>query len=318
MRKNYSQGLDKLAPIRVHLMDRQITCITTSALIEAISKTCAEKGKITIANYNVHSFNLSMQLPWFYNFLQSAEITHCDGAGILKAINYMGLKLPTEYRVSYTALMPKLLEHCNQHHFSIFLLGSKPQYLELALEHLRKQYPNISLNGHHGYFSTDDSNQNKLVIQKINLAKPQILIVGMGMPIQENWIQKYRSRLNVNVIMPGGAVIDRLAGVVPECPAFISNLSLEWLYRLCREPKRLAARYLLGNPAFIFHVALAKFYASPLKIEYMQSVINSSQQAKDNTIDLSSTSKTVEKSECLVTVNTDNTHLVQNLVGVSS
>jgi N-acetylglucosaminyldiphosphoundecaprenol N-acetyl-beta-D-mannosaminyltransferase len=317
IKKHYPQKSESLATMSVHLIERRITCITASTLIEAISRACVERRKITVAHYNVHGFNLSMQIPWFYNFLQSADIVHCDGSGILKALSYMGLKLPTEYRVSYTALMPKLLEHCNQQHFSIFLLGSKPQYLELALERLRKQYPNSTFDGHHGYFSPDDPNQNELVIQQINLAKPHILIVGMGMPIQENWIQKHRSRLNVNVIMPGGAVIDRLAGVVSECPTFISNLSLEWLYRLCREPKRLAARYLLGNPAFIFHVALAKFYASPLKIEYMQPVIGSSQKAEDNTIKLSSTTSETQ-SECLANVHIDSMHLDRNFVGVSS
>jgi N-acetylglucosaminyldiphosphoundecaprenol N-acetyl-beta-D-mannosaminyltransferase len=63
--------------------------------------------------------------------------------------------------------------------------------------------------------------------------------------------------------MAGGAVIDRLAGVVPDCPELLSNLSLEWLYRLCREPRRLSLRYLLGNPAFVLQVALAKSLAGP-------------------------------------------------------
>jgi len=247
-----SYNLEGLPSLNVHMLARRITFMTVPAIVEAIHTACTEGKKITVANYNVHSFNLSMQLPWFYNFLQSAEIAHCDSVGILKALGYMGLNLPLQYRASYTILMPKLLEHCNQHGFSIFLLGSKPQYLEAALERLRRQYPNIGLAGHHGYFAMEDPDQNEAVIQQINQVKPHILVVGMGMPIQENWIRLHRSRLNVNVFMPGGAVIDRLAGVVSDCPAFVFNLGSEWLYRLSREPKRLAARYLLGNPAFYF------------------------------------------------------------------
>ncbi|HEY9614266.1 WecB/TagA/CpsF family glycosyltransferase [Allocoleopsis sp.] len=259
--------VEMLPSLNVHLLSRRITCMPVPAIVEAIHRACVQERKITVANYNVHSFNLSMLLPWFYNFLQSAEITHCDSTGILKALEFMGLKLPLDYRASYTALMPELLKHCNKQGFSIFLLGSKPEYLEAALDKLRSKYPNIRSDGHHGYFDIENLEQNEAVIQKINRANPNILIVGMGMPLQENWIRLHRSRLNVNVIMPGGAVIDRLAGIVSDCPAFLSQWGLEWLYRLCREPKRLAVRYLLGNPAFVLLLALAKFYASPLEVE---------------------------------------------------
>lgn len=277
-----SYQLDSLPNLNVYLLDRRITCMTVPQIVQAIHAACIERKKITVANYNVHSFNLSMQLPWFYNFLQSAEIAHCDSVGILKAIRYMGLNLPLDYRASYTLLMPRLLDYCNQEGFSVFLLGSKPQHLEAALANLKQEYPNIELAGHHGYFSRQDSLQNDVVIQQINQIKPHILIVGMGMPIQENWIRLNRHRLEANVVMPGGAVIDRLAGVVSDCPAFLSNIGLEWLYRLTREPKRLAARYLLGNPAFAFHIALGKFYASPLRVERMRLTNSSSQETKNN------------------------------------
>jgi N-acetylglucosaminyldiphosphoundecaprenol N-acetyl-beta-D-mannosaminyltransferase len=225
-----------------------------------------------------------MQLPWYYHFLQSAEITHCDSIGILKAIRWMGLNLPRNYRASYTLLMPKVLEKCNEHGFSVFLLGSKPENLEAALTRLSQQYPNINFFGHHGYFDKEDPKQNQAVIQQINQTKPHVLVVGMGMPIQEDWIQKHRNSLHINAIMLGGAIIDRLAGIVPDCPSFIADKGLEWLYRFCREPKRLAARYLLGNPAFVLHIALAKFYASPLRVQAIQ--------PNELTSNLSSTSST--------------------------
>jgi N-acetylglucosaminyldiphosphoundecaprenol N-acetyl-beta-D-mannosaminyltransferase len=260
--------LQELPSLNVYLLGRRITCMTLPTIIQAIHNACIEKRKITVANYNVHSFNLSMQLPWFYDFLQSAEVAHCDGFGILKGLQYMGLNLPIQYRVSYTILMPELLRHCHQQGFSIFLLGSKPQYLETALTRLRTEYPNIDLAGHHGYFDRENFHQNETVIHQINLMKPNILIVGMGMPIQENWILQHRSCLDVNAILTGGAVIDRLAGAVPNCPEFLANWGLEWLYRLCREPKRLAARYLLGNSAFLLHLSLAKSHKFPLYVEY--------------------------------------------------
>jgi N-acetylglucosaminyldiphosphoundecaprenol N-acetyl-beta-D-mannosaminyltransferase len=267
-------AVNKRPSFTVHLLERRISCMTIPSIVEVVQRACIEGKKITVAHYNIQSFNLSMQLPWYYEFLQSVEIANCDSVGILKAIAYMGLNLPLDYRASYTLLMPKILESCNQHRFSVFFLGGKPEYLQIALERLKLKYPNVCFAGHHGYFDKEEPEANQAVIEEINQAKPNILVVGMGMPIQESWIQKHSNSLQVNAIMLGGAIIDRMAGVVPDCPYFISNMGLEWLYRLCREPKRLAARYLLGNPAFALHIALAISNASKLRVELMQNIDN--------------------------------------------
>jgi N-acetylglucosaminyldiphosphoundecaprenol N-acetyl-beta-D-mannosaminyltransferase len=265
VKQTNSQEILEFPIINVSLLGRQVTFITVPDIVDTIDTACVNKKKIVIANYNVHSFNLSMQIPWFYSFLQNSEIAHCDSVGILKATEWMGLKLPLQYRASYTLLMPKLLEHCDRQRLSIFLLGATPEHSHAAIERLQAQYPNMAISGHHGYFDMQNPDRNNEVLKQISQAKPNILIVGMGMPMQENWIYKNRENIeNTNVIMSGGAAIDRLAGVVPDCPAFLSNIGLEWLYRLCREPKRLATRYLVGNLAFILHLILAKSYSPSL------------------------------------------------------
>ncbi|MEA5592807.1 WecB/TagA/CpsF family glycosyltransferase [Rivularia sp. UHCC 0363] len=253
--------------LSVYLLERRIDCMSISSIVQAICKACTENKKIVVANYNIHSFNLSMQLPWYYEFLQSAEIANCDSVGILKAIGYMGLDLPLDYRTSYTLLMPKILESCNNQNFSVFFLGGKPQYLQTALDNLQIEYPQANFAGHHGYFDKKDPQANQAVIDKINDFKPNILVVGMGMPIQEQWVQQHSHGLQVNAIMLGGAIIDRMAGVVPDCPHILANAGFEWFYRFCREPKRLAARYLLGNPAFALQIALAVFNKTSLRVE---------------------------------------------------
>ncbi|NJN08504.1 MAG: WecB/TagA/CpsF family glycosyltransferase [Richelia sp. RM2_1_2] len=258
---------DKSTALSVYLLERRIDCMSTSSIVQVIGKACTENKKIIVANYNIHSFNLSMQLPWYYEFLQSAEIANCDSVGILKAISYMGLDLPLDYRTSYTLLMPKILESCNKQKFSVFFLGGKPEYLQTALDNLQLKYPQVNFAGHHGYFDKKDPEANQVVIEKINQFQPNILVVGMGMPIQESWVQQHRDSLQVNAIMLGGAIIDRMAGIVPDCPHFLSNAGFEWFYRFCREPKRLAARYLLGNPAFALHIALAMFSKTSLRVE---------------------------------------------------
>lgn len=243
----------------VHLFGRRITLMRKSEILASIDRACQQNRRITVANYNTHAFNLSMQLPWFYSFLQQSELVHCDGAGILRGLRWLGLDIDREYRVSYTELMPELLEQCDRERRRIFLLGAKPSYLNAAVERLSEQYPNALFLGQDGYFDRNNLAVNDAIVAAINEFKPHILIVGMGMPIQESWVQRYRDRLQVNAILVGGAVIDRLAGVVEDCPQWIADRELEWLYRLFREPKRLASRYLLGNPAFLLQVGLAKF-----------------------------------------------------------
>lgn len=257
---NESQSLKVPLPnLRITMLGRTITCVTISEILAAIALSYQQKKCIVIANYNIHAFNLSFQLPWFHQFLEESEIVHCDGFGIIKALRYLGLAVEDEYRVSYTDLMPALLEQCNQHAWTVFLLGTKPENIEAAIERLSQTYPKSKFLGHHGYFNKNSRESNEQIIQMINDAHPQILIVGMGMPVQEEWVKYHKDQLQVNAVLVGGAVIDRLAGAVTDCPEYLSKNGLEWVYRLFKEPQRLAARYLVGNPAFALQVLLAKF-----------------------------------------------------------
>ncbi|MGR3274686.1 WecB/TagA/CpsF family glycosyltransferase [Acaryochloris marina NIES-2412] len=247
--------------IEISLLERRITFMTTSRIVDVIDDACLRKNKIVVSNYNVHGFNLSMQLPWLYRFHQKADYVHCDGMGILKTANFLGLDLSDNYHTSYTSLMPKVLDLANQKGYSVFFLGSKPHILETALHNLRLNYSNASFFGHHGYFLSDDPAENALnqqkVLASINEVKPNILVMGMGMPLQEQWVDKNKEHLNVNAIMLGGAIIDRLAGEVPDCPQLLTKMGLEWIFRLVREPKRLMGRYVIGNPTFLMNIALA-------------------------------------------------------------
>jgi N-acetylglucosaminyldiphosphoundecaprenol N-acetyl-beta-D-mannosaminyltransferase len=262
-----ASDVDTLPSLNVYLLGRRITCMTIPAMIQAIDAACKNDTRLTIGSYNVHSFNLSMIHPWFYELFQSIEIAMCDSVGILKAIEFMGVKLPLEYRVTYTMLMPEVLKHCNANDFSVFLLGAAEDHLSEAMGNLSKKYPSMRVSGQHGFFAMNDPKQNDAVIEKINAAKPNVLIVGMGNPRQEEWVRLYGHRLNANVIMLGGAVIKRIAGVASDCPEALSNAGLEWFYRLVQEPSRLGVRYLVGNPAFALQVILAKSFSSELHIE---------------------------------------------------
>ncbi|MDJ0567629.1 MAG: WecB/TagA/CpsF family glycosyltransferase [Pleurocapsa sp. MO_192.B19] len=244
----------------VYLLNRRLNLATTDTIVEAIYTSCKQKAKITVSNYNVHAFNLSMLLPQFLAFQQNADITVCDGMGMLQGLKLKGVCVSSHHRVPLTLMIPKLLDKCERHKLSVFLLGSKPQILETALNNEKVKHPALKIAGHHGYFDHNDPVENQTVIEKINQFQPDILIVGMGMPLQELWIQNNYQNLKALVMIPCGAVIDRLAGLVPNSPQWMSDMGLEWLFRLMREPKRLAARYLLGNSLFLLNLFWAKYH----------------------------------------------------------
>lgn len=279
-----STGLPR---INVSLLGRQINFITIPEILREVEQACQNRQRLVIAFFNVYSFNLSLQLPWFDAFMRRADIVPCDGSGILKAISFLGLRLPLEYRTPGTAFVPELIQCGSDLDLSFFLLGAQPEHLQTALQKIRKDYPKLTIAGHHGYFDRDNAQQNDSIVQAINQADPDILIVGMGMPAQEQWISRNMDDLDVRVIIPCGAIIDRLAGAVPNCPCWISDLGLEWLYRLLREPKRLAKRYLAGNLAFALQLVLATAYSRPLKISRAALEKAKLKLAKGSSVDLS-------------------------------
>ncbi|MGF1590396.1 MAG: WecB/TagA/CpsF family glycosyltransferase [Pleurocapsa sp.] len=276
-----------------YLLNRRVDLVTSDTVIQAICQSCGRKQRIIISHYNIHAFNLSMLLPEFLTFQQNADITLCDGMGMIKGLELTGVSVSSKYRVPLTLMIPKLLKECEQHKISVFLLGSEPENLAKALNNQQDKYPNLSIAGHHGYFDYENTVANQTVIKKINQFQPDILIVGMGMPLQELWIQNNYQDLKTLVIIPSGAVIDRLAGVVQNSPQWMSNAGLEWLYRLSKEPKRLAARYILGNPLFLLNIFWAKyqdFYfthttRNEVKPDISSSKVNQITDSKINSLD---------------------------------
>jgi N-acetylglucosaminyldiphosphoundecaprenol N-acetyl-beta-D-mannosaminyltransferase len=125
-----------------------------------------------------------------------------------------------------------------------------------AAANLKARYPDLRIVGtHHGYFDkTQGCAENEAVIEQINTVKPNILIVGFGMPLQERWLMENWDRIDANVALTGGAVFDYVSGELRRAPRWMTENGLEWLGRLIIEPRRLWKRYLIGNPIFLWRV----------------------------------------------------------------
>lgn len=146
-----------------------------------------------------------------------------------------------------TDFTPLFLQHLGER-AKVFLLGAKPGIAQRAAQTLKEQYRVNVVGVRNGYDEARDSDE---LIDAINASDANVLLVAMGNPYQEQWILKYRHRLNARVLMGVGALLDFLAGDKARAPAFVQRLRMEWFYRLCLEPSRLLRRYTLDIGQFL-------------------------------------------------------------------
>jgi N-acetylglucosaminyldiphosphoundecaprenol N-acetyl-beta-D-mannosaminyltransferase len=120
---------------------------------------------------------------------------------------------------------------------------------------LRSLHPDLAVVGsHHGFFDLDSPHHER-VVEDILAHEPHIVLVGMGTPKQELWVDRYAERLGGAVVWTVGALFDYVSGRTPRAPHWLADNGLEWIFRLGIEPTRMWRRYLIGNPIFLGRVA---------------------------------------------------------------
>lgn len=186
----------------------------------------------------------------FKDILNSAEMIIADGVGVVYASRI--LKRPLPERVAGFDLACRTLEEVSDGSKSVYFFGGKPGVCELAIENLKKKYPDLYVSGFSdGYF---DDEKEKKIIEDIKEKKPDILFVCLGAPKQELWISKHKDELGAKVLLGVGGTLDVLAGTAKRAPVFFQKTGLEWLYRLLKQPKRIGR--MLDLPKFGFTVLL--------------------------------------------------------------
>jgi len=227
----------------------QAQAITTRDLITLVGKAVERQAKYVIANHNLHSLYLWHHDPKMRDLYARATYTHVDGMALILLFRLMGGRLNREHRTTYLDLLPPLAEVATREGWKIYYLGSKPDLAEKGAARLREQYPGMQIRTHHGYFDSRGED-NKAVLEDIRSYAPHILMVGMGMPRQETWINENLSQLSARTIFCVGCLMDYVAGEVATCPRWLAGIGFEWFYRLLSEPARLWHRYLV-EPWFI-------------------------------------------------------------------
>ena len=142
-----------------------------------------------------------------------------------------------------------------------FFMGSSEKVLELIKEKAKTIYPNILIETYSPPYKSEFSDEdNQAIIHIINQAKPDLLWIGMTAPKQEKWTYSHWNELNIHChVGTIGAVFDFFAGTMQRAPVWWQEHSLEWLYRLLKEPKRMWRRYIIGNTLFIYNIMKEKW-----------------------------------------------------------
>jgi N-acetylglucosaminyldiphosphoundecaprenol N-acetyl-beta-D-mannosaminyltransferase len=243
----------------IELFNIRIDSYSIEQLHAYIGNVIRNDEKAIVANVNVHAMNLSYELPWFKSFLNSSQVVFCDGFGVILGARLLGFHLPK--RITYADWIWDLANAAETHGWTFFFLGAKPGIAGIAADKLLNRYSKIKIVGkQHGYFDVNtNSNENRSLIAKINDCRPNILLLGLGMPRQERWLFENWDSVNVNIALTGGAVFDYASGSLTRGPKWMTDHGLEWLARLFIEPGRLWRRYLFGNPRFIWRILKERF-----------------------------------------------------------
>lgn len=165
--------------------------------------------------------------------VDGAAMVLADGIGIIYGAKILGT--PMKQKLPGIDFAAELLALMAQRGMSLFLLGARPGVAELAAENLIIKYPGLKIAGTNDGYFTDDAP----VIEKINAAAPDLLLVCLGAPKQELWMQSNAPRLKVGLMAGLGGSLDVMAGVVERAPERWQRLGLEWLHRLISDPSRL-------------------------------------------------------------------------------
>lgn len=235
------------------------------------------EGKVLINTINAHSFNVAQKDSLFAGALAKGDYLIPDGASIIKACRLLNAKSQPKERIAGWDLFAFEMQRLNdkskrelgEHREmlategaqeevkgKVMFMGSSEKVLALIREKAAVDYPNLEVVTYSPPYKPEFSDEdNAAIIKAINEANPDLLWIGMTAPKQEKWTYQHWNELNIHChVGTIGAVFDFYAGTAQRAPKWWQEHSLEWLYRLIKEPKRMWRRYVIGNPLFLWNI----------------------------------------------------------------
>jgi N-acetylglucosaminyldiphosphoundecaprenol N-acetyl-beta-D-mannosaminyltransferase len=220
----------------VRVLDVPISRVTNEEALALLKEFVRSDAPHVVVTADAAAVVTAAADPEFRAVVHGADLVTPDSAGMLWAARRLGSPLPE--RVSGVDLVDQLCRLAGKHGWSVFFYGAAPGVAEAAAARLQERCPGMRIAGTaHGFLS---ETEQIALEERIREAKPDLLFVAMGIPRQEKWIWKRKEALGVPVAMGVGGSFDVFAGRVTRAPVWMQRHSLEWLYRLCKNPRKIS------------------------------------------------------------------------------
>lgn len=237
---------------KVQILNTKIDRLTQKEVVEKIADLLGKKESAYIVTANAEIVYMANHDAKMQEVVNNADIVTADGSGVIWASNELAQPLPE--RVTGIDLIYAICDQASSLNWRIYLLGAAPQVAEIAAEKLSQQYHCQIVGTHDGFLK--DPAVNEAVLNDIREKTPDIVLVGMGAPRQEYWITEHMHELPAAVYMGVGGSFDVISGNLKRAPKWMQKMSLEWFYRVIKQPSRF--KRVLALPKFMLAVKKQK------------------------------------------------------------
>ncbi len=226
-------------------------------VVKDLNQRLASKIRTKVAFLNTHYLNTAYENKDQLERMRTKfDVLLPDGSGVSTACKIMRYR----YRdnLNGTDLLPRLCELSEKHGYSMYFFAGKEGVAKRAIDNLLKTYPKMNVVGlRNGYYKPDELAG---IIENINAAKPDMLFIGFGAPLQEKWVVDNFDKVNSTLTFAIGGVCDVYSGDLFRVSPWLRKHGLEWLGRFYQDPIRLFGRYAIGNPLFVLRVIKFKLF----------------------------------------------------------
>lgn len=242
-------ALGALAP-KVELFDVGVSLVDPAETLELIMTWARHRRPALVDFMGVHGLTLAQTDADYRRRLNMFDLVACDGQPVRWALNrWFGANI--SQRVYGPAMTLEVCRAAADEDLPVYFYGSRVEVVERLTARLSERFPGLPIVGAESPpFRPLTRSERRATVTRINASGASIVFLGLGCPKQEIFATDVRDRLNA-VQLCVGAAFDLHAGMAPMAPRWMQNAGLEWFYRLCREPRRLWKRYLLGNTRFL-------------------------------------------------------------------
>jgi N-acetylglucosaminyldiphosphoundecaprenol N-acetyl-beta-D-mannosaminyltransferase len=239
----------------ISFLDVKVDVVDTQGLCDRIVSFAHLDEKRQVMYVNTDCMLLAGKNEHYRQVLNKSDLVYADGVGVVWGAKLWGNRLPG--RSTGADFLPEFCKVFAENGLRVFLLGAKDPVAREAAAKLIEKVPDLQIVGaHNGYFTKEETST---VIHAVNTMKPHIVIVGMGAPYQEIWMDANRDAFDAPVLWGVGGLFDFISGRTKRGPQWLLDHGFEWLCRLVVEPRRLWKRYLIGNTKFVLYILWARF-----------------------------------------------------------